>query len=288
MNQTLVVLDGVHHSPETAKVSVFDRGFLYGDSVFETLRTYDGRPFALDEHLARLERSAARVLIRMPVERAELVREVARALAAVPNQESAVRIMLTRGAGEAMGLDPELAPKPLRVILVTPLPVIPEERYTTGVSAITYRAPRVSDGTEAAGAKVGNYLAAVLAMDAARRAGALEALFVDSSGRVLEGSTSNVFLVSRGVLVTPPEDLGILAGITRAHVLALAAKLGIEAQIRVVAEAELFASDELFICSSIREVFPVVAVDGRTIGDGRPGRVTRELLSAFRRAARAG
>lgn len=285
---TLVWIDGQCFSAESAQVSVFDRGFLYGDSVFETLRTYGKRPFALEEHLARLERSAERVLIRMPLDRERFRREVTDALQAVDHDESLVRIMLTRGRGTSLGLDPGLATTPLRVLLVMPLPVPPERKYADGIGVITYRAPRLADGTAAAGAKVANYLAAVLAIDAARRASAEEALFVDPEQRVLEGSTSNVFAVLGGRLVTPPEDLGILPGITRAHVLSLAAERGLFTEIRPISVDELLAAEELFISSSIREILPVVSVDGRRIGTGRPGETTLALLSHFRVAARTG
>jgi branched-chain amino acid aminotransferase len=288
MTDTVVWIDGQRFSAESAQVSVFDRGFLYGDSVFETLRTYGKKPFALEEHLARLERSAERVLIRMPLDRDGFRREVTEALSAVDHDESLVRIMLTRGRGTSLGLDPGLATTPLRVLLVMPLPAPLEQKYADGIGVITYRAPRLADGTAAAGAKVANYLAAVLAIDAARRASAEEALFVDPEQRVLEGSTSNVFAVIGGRLVTPPEDLGILPGITRARVLSLAAKRGLMTEIRPVSVDELFTSEELFISSSIRELLPVVSVDGRRVGSGKPGEITLALLSDFRVAARAG
>jgi len=287
MTETLVWIDGQRFEPEAAQVSVFDRGFLYGDSVFETLRTYGGRPFALDEHLARLARSAERVLIRLPLERDGFRREVLDALSAVHNEESLIRITLTRGRGTSLGLDPGLATQPLRVLLVAPLVPPPREKYTDGIAVITHRAPRLADGTAAAGAKVSNYLAAVLAIDAARKVAAEEALFVDPEGRVLEGSTSNVFAVMKGRLVTPPEELGILPGITRAHVLSVAAKRSMEIEIRPMTVDELLASEEVFISSSIREILPVVAVDGHRIGSGRPGGTTLALLSDFRDAARA-
>ncbi|MDQ2646830.1 MAG: aminotransferase class IV [Myxococcota bacterium] len=283
-----VWIDGKRFSAEAAQVSVFDRGFLYGDSVFETLRTYGKRPFALEEHLSRLERSAERVLIRLPLDRDGFRREVNEALAAVDHDESVLRLMLTRGRGESLGLDPGLSTTPLRVMLVMPLVAPPAQKYEAGIGVITYQAPRLADGTAAAGAKVGNYLAAVLAIDAARKASAEEALFVDTERRVLEGSTSNVFAVLGGRLVTPPEELGILPGITRAHVLSLALRRGLRTEIRPVLVDELFQAEELFISSSIRELLPVVSVDGRRIGDGRPGPTTLALLSDFREAARAG
>lgn len=281
-----VFIDGERRAPERAVVSVFDRGFLYGDSVFETLRTYGGVPFALDEHLSRLERSAESVLIALPIPRAALEAEVRSAVDAAGYAESYVRVLLTRGRGTSLGLDPALAEAPLRVVIVQPLVAPPPEKYEAGIRTISYRTQRIADGTSAAGAKLGNYLVAVLATHAARTRGAEEALLVDAADRVLEGATSNVFGISGDRLITPPEEVGILAGITRAHLLDVAGGVGFRAELRALPMEELFTLDELFVSSSIRELLPVVAVDDRAIGSGRPGAGTRRLLEAFRQAAR--
>lgn len=286
--KSLVLIDGQAHAPDTARVSVFDRGFLYGDSVFETLRTYSGTPFALGEHVARLEQSARLVGIRVPLTSAELSAEVERAIELAGFAESSVRVMVTRGQGEKLGLDPALAHSPLRVIIVSELAALPAEKYEHGIAAISYRAQRVADGTDAVGAKLGNYLVAVLATEAARAAGAEEALLVDAEGRVLEGATSNVFVVRAGRLSTPPLSLGILAGITRAHVLELARELRLEVEERPLLSSELGGVDELFISSSIRELVPVIRVDGQLIGSGVPGPLAARLLAAFRQRASAG
>ncbi|HWA75983.1 MAG TPA: aminotransferase class IV [Polyangiaceae bacterium] len=283
----LVMIDGQPCAPEAARVSVFDRGFLYGDSVFETLRTYGGQPFALDEHIARLERSAALVGIRVPLSASELDAEVRRAVALAGFPESYLRVMVTRGQGQRLGLDPALAGAPLRVVIVSLLEPLPAVKYERGIAAITYRTQRVADGTEAAGAKLGNYLVAVLASEAARAADAEEALLLDREGGVLEGATSNVFAVRAGRLITPPVELGILPGITRAHVLGLAAALSLPVEERALSVGELGELDELFISSSIRELLPVVRVDGRAIGAGQPGPICARLLAAFREQAGA-
>lgn len=266
-------------------MSVFDRGFLYGDSVFETLRTYERMPFALDEHLGRLEDSARRVLIRLPVERHRLKKEVYAVLRSVDNVESLARIMVTRGTGE-LGLDPGSAQNPLRVIIVAPLAAPARNLYETGASVITYRAQRIGEATGSESAKVGNYLTAVLAMERARAAGAAEAIIIAPDGRLLEGSTSNVFFVRGSTLVTPPLR-GILAGITRAHVLSIAQQLGLDVELASVTKDELSAFDECFISSSIREALPVVRVDEQTIGKATPGPTTLALLEAFRARATA-
>lgn len=275
------MIDGVPSPIEEARVSVLDRGFLYGDSVFETIRTYGGRPFALEEHLSRLERSAALVFIPVPVSRDVLRAEIESAILAAANPESYVRVMLTRGSGE-LGLDPSLAVAPLRVILVTELHPPPSVAYTEGITAVTFALRRAADSTAAGGAKVGNYLTSVLAMKEAKARGAGEALVVDADGRLVEGATSNVFFVQDGRLVTPPLDVGILPGITRARILEAAEALSIAVQYRAPAVAELPAFEEVFISSSIREMLPVVQIDGRDVGTGRPGKTYERLLGKFR------
>ena len=282
---SLVLLDGRPMSPETAKVSVFDRGFLYGDSVFEALRTYGGRPFALDRHLARLAESASRVFIELPVSLEQIGREVESAIVGAGNAESYVRLTVTRGVGEAMGLDPGLSRHALRVVIVTPLKSPPPETYREGVSVISHRTERVTDHSAASGAKVGNYLMAVLANREARLAGAAEALIVDGRGCVVEGATSNVFVVAKdGALVTPPESDGILLGITRQAVLDVAGELGIAVRFESLPLDAVTDAAEVFFSSSIRELVPVVSVDGIKIGDGMPGTTTLRLLTAFREA----
>lgn len=282
---SLVLIDGRPSPPEAASISVFDRGFLYGDSVFEALRTYGGRPFALERHLQRLAESAARVFIDLPVSLQQLGREVHSAIVGAGNSESYVRLTVTRGVGETLGLDPGLARHPLRVVIVTPLKSPPEETYRDGVAVTTYRTERVTDHSVATGAKVGNYLTAVLAIRQARAVGAAEALIVDGRGSVVEGATSNVFVVlGDGTLVTPPESDGILLGITRETVLAVAAELGVPIQQQSLPVEVVKDAAEVFVSSSIRELVPVVSVDGAAIGTGKPGPTTLRLLTAFREA----
>jgi branched-chain amino acid aminotransferase len=277
-----VMIDGQLVAPERAVVSVFDRGFLYGDSVFEALRTHGGELRLLDAHLERLERSAARVFIPLPVPRSALRTEVEAAVAAHGSPESYVRLMLTRGTARSLGLDPELAENPCRVVLVTALKPLPAEVYEQGIAAITFRIERPSDATSVASAKIGNYLPSVLAMRKARASGAGEALLEDAAGNILEGSTSNVFAVVAGRLITPPETTAILPGITRARVIDVARAAGIPVELRPLLRAELATVDEIFVTSSIREVVPIVELDGQPVGSGSPGPIARELLRRFR------
>jgi branched-chain amino acid aminotransferase len=284
--KALVSIDGRILPAEQATVSVLDRGFLYGDSVFEVLRTYNGVPFAMEEHLARLARSAERTLIRLPVTLPELRAETEAVLKTAGYAESLVRIMISRGTAGTLGLDPSLARGPLRVILVADLHDLPATMYSKGVKVITYPTLRIADATSGAGAKIANYLVAVLAMAQAKEQEAEEALVVNGEGLVAEGCTSNVFLVQAGALVTPPESMGILLGITREHVLLLARELGIAVTERPFSVAELAGADEAFITSSIRELLPVVQVDAAIVANGKPGPVTARLIAAFRRHTR--
>jgi branched-chain amino acid aminotransferase len=283
--QRLVLIDGRVFAPEEAKVSVYDRGFLYGDSVFETIRTYRAEAFSLEEHVARLEDSAAKIGMVLPATTAEICAETRAGLAGVKNAESYARIMVTRGSGP-LGLDPALAAAPLRVTLIEPLVRPPAEHYRDGIAVRCVQTVRASDAVHSA--KLANYLASALALRTARAAGAEEALVVNREGLVVEGTTSNVFAVQSGAIVTPAADVGLLPGITRRILLELAAELGADVQYRALSSEELARSDEVFISSTLREVLPVVKVDDRTVGSGAPGELTRRLHRAFRRRAGVG
>jgi branched-chain amino acid aminotransferase len=279
-----VSIDGQIIAPEDAKVSVYDRGFLYGDGVFETLRTYRGAPFALEEHAERLAASARAVGIALPVPLRTLERETVEAVHAAANPESTIRILITRGQGP-LRLDPTGADSPLRVILVEPLAPPPAEIYRAGVTTITERTERAADA--APGAKVTNYLAGMLALRRAGARGAHEALLLDAEGCITEGVTSNFFLVIEGELLTAPRA-SVLAGVTRARVLAIASRLGIPARHGAIGRNDLESASEAFLTSTLRELVPVTHIDTITIGDGTPGPVTRRLHLAFRESAGIG
>jgi branched-chain amino acid aminotransferase len=283
----VVSIDGALLGPDEARVSVYDRGFLYGDAVFEVLRTYDGKPFALDEHLARLRGSSTRVALTWPFGEDVLRGEIDRAIAAAGNDESYVRIVVTRGSGP-LSLDPDTAQDPLRVVFVEPLAAPPRTAYAAGIAVVTVRARRAVDDTAAEGAKVTNYLANLLALREAKGRGAQEAVVVDDRDDVVEGASSNVFVVREGRVVTPPESAGILAGITRRHLLEVARRSGAPVDEAPIARAELHDASEVFITSSIRELLPVVRVDDRPVGSGAPGPVARALHRAFRERAGVG
>ena len=278
-----VSIDGQVVDSGEARVSVFDRGFLYGDSVFEVFRTYGGVPFGQREHLERLQRSADRLMISMPVSVETLSSEVAATLEAAGEGEWYVRVVITRGTGP-LTYDPSTATTPLRVIITAPVSLPPADHYERGIAVALLHASRPTDDERASGAKASNYLANLLAVHEAKQKGAEEALMLGRGGQILEGASSNLFIVKDGVVRTPEHQAGILMGITRAAVLAAAATEGIGVEEGEVRPEDLYGADEAFITSSIREVMPVVSADGRTIGSGAPGSVTKRLHEAHLRA----
>jgi len=295
----LVNLNGDIVPPAEARISVFDRGFLYGDSVYEVVRTYGMRPFELELHLRRLAASAARIGLELPWSASGIGDEAERTLLQsrggdAPDPEAApwnvgersVRIVATRGSGE-MGLDPALASDPLLVVIVLPLRGPPAQAYRHGVSAWPVGRPGgLRRGGDPA-AKTGEHLFHVMAVKEARARGAHEALLLDGAGNVTEGASSNVFAVQGGELVTPPLAAGILEGVTRGVVLCLAEELGVRVRQEPLSLRAVEAADEVFLTSTVREVLPVTRAGDRTIGRGEPGAVTRLLHAAFRSRADA-
>jgi len=255
----IALLDG-----EPASALPLDaRGVLLGDAVFETMRAYAGRPFALGEHLDRLERSAAWARIRPNAPRETIARECAAAAEAVG--DAAVRVFLLRGAQRA-----------LRLVLAEPV-VVDEALLARGASACVL--PRVSFGTaEGAHAKYARYLPRLLARDEARARGCDDALLADESGRIVEAATGSVFAVVDGALVTS----SILEGITRRHVLQLARDMQIDCVLRPIEARDVERASEMFVTSSLREILPVVRLDDRAVGQGTPGEKTRALQRAYR------
>jgi branched-chain amino acid aminotransferase len=280
MFEGVVSIDGQLMPAREARVSVFDRGFLYGDSAFEVMRTYGRVPFREREHLRRLHESCERILIALEFDYQALSDEVRRTIAASQLDECNVRVMVTRGIGP-LGLDISEARKPSVLVFATPLQAPPPAAYDEGVAVGLCHAARATDGTRAQGAKTSNYLGAVLALHQVRERGCHEALIVGPHGEVIEGATSNVFLVRDGVLATPPIEAGILAGITRLSVLELATRLALVVHETQVHPADLYHADEVFITSTVREIVPVVRVDDVVVGAGRPGPITQRIRAAY-------
>jgi branched-chain amino acid aminotransferase len=293
-------IDGVLFPAGEARVSVFDRGFLHGDSVYEVIRTYDGVPFEMAAHLERLASSAGRISLDLPWSADRLDREVRRVVEASlggdPSDpeaapwnvgERSVRLVVTRGAGE-LGLEPGPALEPTVVILATPVRAPPLQAYRQGVAGWPFGGPGAPRRGGDPAAKTGEHLFHVLAMREARAHGAHEALLVDGAGCVTEGASSNLFAVRDGAVETPPLGVGILAGVTRARVLALAVALGLPVRERPLPLGQVESADEVFVTSTAREVLPVVRVGERPIGPGAPGPVTWRIHRAFRALAGGG
>jgi len=282
-----VFIDGAVRLPEEAKVSVLDRGFLYGDSVYETIGTMYGRLFAARDHLDRLERSARRIALRVPP-RAEIEAAIKETVAAAGNPETRVRVILTRGVGK-LDLDPASCDDCRLVVIAFPLGPPTPEMFAKGVAvtivSITRNSPQAIDPA----VKSGNYLNNVLALGEARRKnGAYEAILCAGDGSIAEGSTSNVFAVVRGELWTPQPEVGILDGITRAKVMDLARGAGIKLIERRIQPDELRGADEAFITSATRGVLPVTTIDGQPVAAGVPGPITKQLMALYDELARRG
>ena len=274
------MMNGSLVEPEEARISVFDRGFLYGDSVYEVLRTYSGVAFELEAHLSRLESSAERIGMRLPVSADEFAREVGETHRHSGNVESYIRIVSTRGAGQ-LGLDPALAEHPVRVVMAMPLSPPPPEVYRSGATIALVSVRRNLRTAIDPRAKTGNYLNSVMALAEARRRGAHEAVMLDHRDYVTEGASSNVFAVIGTTVFTPPHDIGILEGITRSVVFRVAAEGGLRVLELPLSERALHEADEVFITSSIREVVPVVRVDDTLVGNGRVGPVYGKIRALF-------
>jgi branched-chain amino acid aminotransferase len=278
--QTWVSINGLITPAEEARISVFDRGFLFGDSVYEVLRTANGRPLFWPEHAARLWESAGRIALDPQIDPEVLRGWLQAVLDKIPG-ESTIRIIVSRGAGKA-GLALTDAGEPTRVIVCSPLSLPPAHLYTQGCALKIVRTPQRNNGDLGSDprAKSGSRLLAVMALAEAEKAGYYEALRVDPSDRVLEGGTSTIFIVRQGVVITPPLHVGILAGITRKHVLELAAGLGLEAREDEIAVGDLAHADEAFITSAVRGVMPVARIDDQHFE--APGPTTAKLLAAYR------
>jgi branched-chain amino acid aminotransferase len=263
-----------------ARVSIYDRGFLYGDSVFEVIRTYGGVCFGLEEHVARLHRSAGKIAMDLPWSEAALTEELVRNVKEAGFPESYVRVVVTRGEG-TLGLDPDCAVHPMRVVMVLPLTLPSVQVYRDGVAVYAVSSLRATDGTAAEGAKSSNYLANLLALREAKRRGAYEPLFLEGD-QVLEGGTSNVFLIQGKDLITPPERK-ILGGITRRHVMEAAPRAGFTVRAEPVSLERFLAADELFLTSTVREIVPIVKVIVGEKGHSVPlGEGVRAIHRAFR------
>jgi branched-chain amino acid aminotransferase len=278
----IIYLDGKFVDEADAKISVFDHGLLYGDGVFEGIRIYQGNIFRLDEHLERLEYSAKAILLKMPWTRAEISEAVCETCRRNKLSDGYIRLVVTRGVGD-LGLSPWLCPVPSIFIIANKIALYPAEHYTSGLSIITVATRRISPAALPPTVKSLNYLNNILAKIEARQAGCLEAIMLNDQGYVAECTGDNIFIVHKGVILTPSASQGALKGITRSTIIAIAAELNIPLQEANLTRYDVWNADECFLTGTAAEVIPVVKLDGREIGDAKPGVITHRVLEAFRR-----
>lgn len=283
---TAIDVNGRLGDAETARVPVLDRGFLFGEGVYETLRTYNRRPFLLDRHLARLRASAERLALDPPLDDAAFAARIRSTMRAVdaPGERS-IRLLLTRGAGE-LGYGLAGCPPPTVVVIVRPHAETPAAAAERGIDLVLSSVMRNHPEALSPRIKSNNLLNNALATWEAHRAGAAEALMRNHRGELAECATSNFFLVRGGAALTPPVEAGILEGVTRNFVFEVGASAGVAVREETLRPEDLDTAEELFVTSTTREVLAVTRVDGRPAGGGRPGPLTRALAEEFRRLAR--
>jgi branched-chain amino acid aminotransferase len=267
---------------EDAKISVFDHGLLYGDGVFEGLRSYGGKVFRLQEHVKRLYESAQAIWLKIPMSQGEMCDAVNEAVRINKIGDGYIRLVVTRGAG-TLGLDPNRCSNPQVVIIADTISLYPPELYEKGLEIVTVSVQRMSPAALSPRIKSLNYLNNILAKIEGLQAGCIEALMLNHKGEVAECTGDNVFLVRDGVLMTPPLEAGILAGITRDAVIEIARGAGTDVREMPLTKHDVYIADECFLTGTAAEVVPVVKVDSRTIGTGKPGPMTRDLEKRFKK-----
>jgi branched-chain amino acid aminotransferase len=276
-----VWIDGQLFDKEHAKISVFDHGLLYGDGVFEGIRAYHGKIFELDHHIERLWQSAKSIRLDIPYTRDQIVDAMKQVMQANSFVDCYFRVVVTRGPGD-LGLDPRRSPKPTAFVIADKLNVYPAEMYEKGMAVITASTMRNHPNACPPRVKSLNYLNNVLAKIEANDAGVPEAIMLNHMGNVAECTADNIFIVRGGKVFTPGAAEGILEGVTRAVMIRLCGRLGIACTETTLQKQDIYIADEMFVTGTGAEVMPVTKVDGRTIGDGVCGPVTRRLLDAFR------
>ncbi len=281
-----ISINGEYFSREDAKISVYDHGLLYGDGVFEGLRIYGGRVFRLQQHLVRLWESAAAIAIPMPISIEQLTKDVNDCVAKNKLDDGYIRLIVTRGSGP-LGLDPFRCSNPQIIIIADKISLYPAEMYSNGLELVTASTIRNHPAALSSRVKSLNYLNNIMAKMEGLRAGCVEALMLNIKGEVAECTGDNIFIVKNGKLSTPPIDAGILEGVTRNAVLELAIDAGIETSETPLTRHDIFIADECFLTGSAAEVIAAVKLDGRTIGDGKPGPITSKLNEAFRKLVRS-
>lgn len=280
-----VYLNGKFVDKANATVSVFDHGVLYGDGVFEGIRSYDGLIFKLEEHIDRLFESAHTIMLKVPLSKRQLIGVVKRCLRINKLHNAYIRLVVTRGVGD-LGLDPRKCKKPTVFIIADTIELYPKKLYEQGLELVTVATQRNVPEALNPQIKSLNYLNNILAKIEAANAGYQEAIMLSPSGYVTECTGENLFVVKDRVLLTPPAYIGVLRGITRRTVMELAAGHYLDVREELLTRHDLFNADEVFLTGTAAEIVPVSKIDGRVIGSGKPGPVTRRLQEAFRQVTK--
>ncbi|WP_332645500.1 branched-chain-amino-acid transaminase [Lysinibacillus sp. 54212] len=280
MGEQLIFLNGDFVTKENAVVSVYDHGFLYGDGVFEGIRAYNGNVFRLKEHLIRLYESAKSILLDIPYSLEEMTDIVTETLRRNELSSGYIRLVVSRGKGN-LGLDPRNCTSPSVVCIAEELALFPKELYETGVEIITASSRRSRSDVLSPKTKSLNYLNNILVKIEANLAGVPEALMLNDQGYVAEGSGDNIFIIKGDQLITPPGYVGALEGITRNAIMDVAKQKGYKVKEDVFTRHDVYVADEVFLTGTAAEVIAVVKVDGREIGNGKPGPITNNILTGF-------
>jgi branched-chain amino acid aminotransferase len=282
-----IYIGGKFFDKADAKISVYDHGLLYGDGIFEGIRSYSGHVFRLTDHINRLYDSARSIHLEIPISKEEMAKGVLDTLAVNGIKDGYVRLVVTRGAG-SLGLDPRKTTDPQIIIIADSISLYPAELYEHGLKIVTAGTMRNHPAALNPRVKSLNYLNSILAKIEGTNAGCLEALMLNHKGEVAECTGDNIFLVRSGELHTPSVDAGILEGITRDAVMELARSAGIKVVERAMDRHDVYTADECFLTGTAAEVIPVVECDARPIGTGKPGPITRDLLDRFHKLVREG
>ena len=282
-----IYIDGKILPESEAKISVLDHGLLYGDGVFEGIRTYQGKIFRLKEHLDRLRQSAVAIMMKIPWSTEEITEAIKETLRANQLQDAYIRLIVTRGIGD-LGLDPDNCKNPALIIIATTIRLYPPKFYEQGMRIIFSSVQRMPGTALDPQAKTLNYLNNIQAKIEAKNAGVEEAIMLNSSGYVVECTADNIFIIRQGRLLTPPAHCGALQGVTRGVVVEMARELEIPIEFPMVTKHDLYTASECFLTGTAAEVVPVVYIDGRTLSDGKVGPVTQRLMKAFREKTKEG
>lgn len=281
-----IYINGTFYDKENAKISVYDHGLLYGDGVFEGMRSYSGKVFRLGEHMDRLYESARAICLEIPISKAEMESAVRQTLDLNQLRDAYIRLVVTRGAG-SLGLDPNKTSDPQVIVIADHIALYPAEFYEKGLKIITASTIRNHPAALSPRIKSLNYLNNIMAKIEGLQAGCVEAVMLNHKGEVAECTGDNIFIIKRGVVLTPPKDAGILEGITRNAILDLANSLSIPAREETMTRYDLLTADECFLTGSAAEVIPVVSIDGRSIGSGTVGAITTRLIAEFKKLVHA-